>query len=135
LGVAAIARSPSTSSGSTTDARPTADASVLDSPLRSIDGMATRGRGKPRVVPPTTIVEGQRGAIMRGRNRSPVWPPRRTPLDVRRRQAGTNGEADVQIEGALYALARLLARQAAREMFERTRTSVDGDRRCDEGQQ
>jgi hypothetical protein len=66
---------------------------------------------------------------MRGRSRSPVWPPR----DIRRRQTGTDGEADVQIEGALYALARLLARQAAREMFERRRANVDDDHRCHEG--
>jgi hypothetical protein len=39
----------------------------------------------------------------------------------------------VQIEGALYALARLLARQAAREMFERRRANVDDDHRCHEG--
>jgi hypothetical protein len=70
---------------------------------------------------------------MRGRRRqSDARPPTRgrpqRPLDA---EVETYAETDE----ALRALARLLARQAAREMFERESTDFHSDRSTDEGQQ
>ena len=68
---------------------------------------------------------------MRGRKRSELWPPARTPDVV------SNGdepiEADAQTDAALLALVRLLARQAAREVFAQTVTESDSS--FDEGRE
>jgi hypothetical protein len=68
---------------------------------------------------------------MRGRKRSGLWPPARTP-DVVFHQDDAPIDADAQTVAALLALVRLLARQAAREVFARTVTesdrSIDEDR-------
>jgi hypothetical protein len=68
---------------------------------------------------------------MRGRKRSGLWPPARTP-DVVSHQDDAPIDADAQTDAALLALVRLLARQAARELFAQTVTesdrSVDEDR-------
>ena len=61
---------------------------------------------------------------MRGRRRSREWPPSRDPhLDENRGDA----VADEKCDDALRALARLLARQAAPEIFERELTDVGED--------
>ncbi len=68
---------------------------------------------------------------MRGRKRSGLWPPARTP-DVISHQDDARIDADAQTDAALLALVRLLARQAAREVFAQTVTesdrSIDEDR-------
>jgi hypothetical protein len=68
------------------------------------------------------IVASQRGVIMRGRKRPELWPPARTP-DVVSHGDDAPIEADTQADAALLALVRLLARQAAREVFARTVTA------------
>jgi hypothetical protein len=78
------------------------------------------------------IVASQRGVIMRGRKRSGLWPPARTP-DVVSHQDDAPIDADAQTDAALLALVRLLARQAAREVF--ARTVSDSDRSFDEGRE
>ncbi len=58
---------------------------------------------------------------MRGRRRSREWPPSRdSHLDENRGDA----VADEKCDEALRALARLLARQAAREIFDRESTDT-----------
>jgi hypothetical protein len=68
---------------------------------------------------------------MRGRKRSGLWPPARTP-DVVSHKDDALIDADAQTDAALLALVRLLARQAAREVFAQTVTesdpSIDEDR-------
>jgi hypothetical protein len=78
------------------------------------------------------IVAGQRGVIMRGRKRSRLWPPARTP-DVVSHQDDARIDADAHTDAALLALVRLLARQAAREVF--AKTVSDSDRSIDEGRE
>ena len=96
-------------------------------PLRSQDGAASL----ELIHQQQFIVASQRGVIMRGRKRSELWPPARTPDVV------SNGdepiEADAQTDAALLALVRLLARQAAREVFARTVTESDSS--FDEGRE
>jgi hypothetical protein len=78
------------------------------------------------------IVAGQRGVIMRGRKRSSFWPPTRT-VGVVPRVDDPPIDTDAPTDAALLALVRLLARQAAREMFERESTDIHSDRSTDEG--
>jgi hypothetical protein len=66
---------------------------------------------------------------MRGRKRSGLWPPTQTP-DVAKHEDDAPIEADGQTDAALLALVRLLARQAAREVF--AQTVSDSDRSVDE---
>jgi hypothetical protein len=60
---------------------------------------------------------------MRGR-RSREWPPSRDPHV---NESGADAVADVKCDEALRALARSLARQAAREIFERESTDTRED--------
>ena len=69
---------------------------------------------------------------MRGRKRSGLWPPARTP-DVVSHKDDASINADAQTDAALLALVRLLARQAAREVFARTVTESDSS--FDEGRE
>ena len=69
---------------------------------------------------------------MRGRKRSGLWPLARTP-DVVSHKDDATIEGDAQADAALLALVRLLARQAAREVFAQTVT--DSDRSFDEGRE
>jgi hypothetical protein len=71
---------------------------------------------------------------MRGRKRSRLSPPTRT-ADVAPDANDAPIDADAQTDAALLALVRLLARQAAREVFEHTLTNVDFDRTFDEGRE
>jgi hypothetical protein len=68
---------------------------------------------------------------MRGRKRSGLWPPAQPP-DVVSNKDDALIDADAQTDAALLALVRLLARQAAREVFAQTVTesdpSIDEDR-------
>lgn len=68
---------------------------------------------------------------MRGRKRSGLWPPAHTPDAVSHKDDAPI-DADAQTDAALLALIRLLARQAAREVFAQTVTesdrSIDEDR-------
>jgi hypothetical protein len=78
------------------------------------------------------IVVGQRGVIMRGRKGSRQWPPARASgvaHDVHRSPV----EADAHTDDALLALVRLLARQAAREVF--AQTFAESDRSVEEGRE
>jgi hypothetical protein len=61
---------------------------------------------------------------MRGRHGSREWPPGRDP---QQNESSADAVADVKCDEALRALARLLARQAAREMFTRESTNVRAD--------
>jgi hypothetical protein len=97
-------------------------------PLRSQDGAASL----ELIHQQQFIVANQRGVIMRGRKRSGLWPPARTP-DVVSHKDDASIDADAQTDAALLALVRLLARQAAREVFARTVT--DSDRFFDEGRE
>jgi hypothetical protein len=80
------------------------------------------------------IVAGQRGVIMRGRRGSRYWPParRRTRTSGVARRGRRQPHVDGQADEAMFALVRLLARQAAREVFERaiaeSGRSVEEDR-------
>ena len=69
---------------------------------------------------------------MRGRKRSGLWPPAPTP-DVVSQEDDAPIDADAQTDDALLALVRLLARQAAREVFAQTVTESDSP--CDEGRE
>ncbi len=97
-------------------------------PLRSQDGAASL----ELIHQQQFIVASQRGVIMRGRKRSGLWLPARTP-DVVSHQDDAPIDADAQTDAALLALARLLARQAAREVFARTVTESDSS--IDEGRE
>lgn len=96
-------------------------------PLRSQDGAASL----ELIHQQQFIVASQRGVIMRGRKRSGLWPPARTP-DVVSHKDDAPIDANAQTDAALLALVRLLARQAAREVFDQTVTesdpSIDEDR-------
>jgi hypothetical protein len=70
------------------------------------------------------IVAGQRGVIMRGRKGSRLWPPAGAN-DVVRDVHRSPVEADAHTNDALLALVRLLARQAAREVFAQAVTESD----------
>ena len=61
---------------------------------------------------------------MRGRKGSPLWPPARA-ADIERPADRSPGQADAYAEDALLVLVRLLARQAAREVFEQRVTDFD----------
>jgi len=78
------------------------------------------------------IVASQRGVIMRGRKRSGLWPPARTP-DVVSRANDAPIDADAHTDDALLALVRLLARQAAREVF--AQTFAESDPSVEEGRE
>lgn len=69
---------------------------------------------------------------MRGRKRSGLRPPAPTP-DVVSHQDDAPIDADAQTDAVLFALVRLLARQAAREIF--AQTISDSDRSIDEGRE
>jgi hypothetical protein len=97
-------------------------------PLRSQDGAASL----ELIHPQQFIVASQRGVIMRGRKRSELWPPARTP-DVVSHKDDASIDANTQTDAALLALVRLLARQAAREVFARTVTESDSS--FDEGRE
>jgi hypothetical protein len=71
---------------------------------------------------------------MRGRKRSRLWPPTRTADAVPHVQDAPIS-ADAQADAALLALVRLLARQAAREVFARTGMDAQSDRSFDEGRE
>jgi hypothetical protein len=81
------------------------------------------------------IVADQRGVIMRGRRGSRHWPPARK----RTRTSGVSGRArraphvDRQADEAMLALVRLLARQAAREVFDQA--VAESDRSVEEGRE
>ena len=72
------------------------------------------------------IVAGQRGVIMRGRKRSRLWLPARGERERARQavHAFASGRSDANTDEALLALVRLLARQAAREVFDAGRHGV-----------
>jgi hypothetical protein len=104
-------------------------------PLRSQDGpgpSVATAASLELIHQQQVIVAGQRGVIMRGRKRSRLWPPTRT-AEVVSRADDAPIDADAQTDAALLALVRLLARQAAREVFARTVT--DSDRCFDEGRE
>jgi hypothetical protein len=73
------------------------------------------------------IVAGQRGVIMRGRRRSRYGPPtrRRTRTNSMGRRARPRPDVDGQVDEAMFALVRLLARQAAREAFDQAVAKSD----------
>jgi hypothetical protein len=103
-------------------------------PLRSQNGHGPEGlhRGKPRVVHQQFSLWVDAGVIMRGRRQSRAWPATRgTPP----RAPDADVETDAQTDEALRALARLLARQAVHEMFERESTDIHLNRSTDEGRQ
>jgi hypothetical protein len=89
-------------------------------PFRSQDGAV----GLELIQQQQVIVAGQRGVIMRGRKRSRLWSPVRAN-DVARDVHRSPVEADAHADDALLALVRLLARQAAREVFARSVTEYD----------
>ena len=97
-------------------------------PLRSQDGAASL----ELIHQQQFIVASQRGVIMRGRKRSGLWPPARS-ADVVSPVDTAPIDADTQTDAALLALVRLLARQAAREVFARTVTESDSS--FDEGRE
>jgi hypothetical protein len=70
------------------------------------------------------IVAGQRGVTMRGRKRSRLGPPTRT-ADVVPLVQDASIDPGAQTDSALRALVRLLARQAAREVFEQSVSDSD----------
>jgi hypothetical protein len=70
------------------------------------------------------IVAGQRGVIMRGRKGSRLWRPPRA-VETACEVQGSHVEADAHTDDALLALVRLLARQAAREVFAQSVTEFD----------
>jgi len=94
-------------------------------PLRSQDGAASL----ELIHQQQFIVASQRGVTMRGRKRSGLWPPARTP-DVVSHKDDAPIDADAHTDAALLALVRLLARQAARDVF--AQTVSDSDRSIDE---
>ena len=116
-----------TSSGSAARDRLVVRHRLTGVPLRSQDGAASL----ELIHQQQFIVASQRGVIMRGRKRSGLWPPSQTP-DVVKREDDAPIEADGRTDAALLALVRLLARQAAREVFAQTVTesdrSIDEDR-------
>jgi len=69
---------------------------------------------------------------MRGRKRSRLGPPTQT-ADVVPLAQDASIDPGAQTDSALLALVRLLARQAAREVFAQTVT--DSDRSFDEGRE
>jgi hypothetical protein len=69
---------------------------------------------------------------MRGRKRTRPWPSPQTD-DALPHAHDVAIDADGQTDAALLALVRLLARQAAREVFEQSVT--DPDRYFDEGRE
>ena len=97
-------------------------------PLRSQDGAASL----ELIHQQQFIVASQRGVIMRGRKRS--GSGRRRERRMSFRGGTTRRYADAQTDAALLALARLLARQAAREIFAREPTRCS-DRSTDEGRE
>lgn len=69
---------------------------------------------------------------MRGRKGSRLWPPARA-ADIERPVERSPGQADAYADDALLVLVRLLARQAAREVFEQRVTEFD--RSVEEGRE
>jgi hypothetical protein len=78
------------------------------------------------------IVAGQRGVIMRGRKGSRLWRPPRA-IESACEALRSHVEADAHTDDALLALVRLLARQAAREVF--AQTFSESDRSVEEGRE
>ena len=121
-------------SGSTADALPhrhgigPSDAGPF---LRTDIGQ--RPRGTPRVVSNDQPLQLFAGGIMRGRKRSRAQRPMRG-REAFRRGRRVSPESDAQVDESLRALARLLARQAAREVFSRT-MSGEADRSIEEGRE
>lgn len=99
-----------------------------EGPLRPQDGAASL----ELIHRQQFIVASQRGVIMRGRKRSGLWPPARTP-DAVSHVDDAPVDADAQTDAALLALVRLLARQAAREVF--TQTFAESDCSVEEGRE
>jgi hypothetical protein len=92
-------------------------------PLRSQDEAASLELIQQQQV----IVAGQRGVIMRGRRGSRYWPRARRRArtsDVARR-ARHRPHVDGHVDETMLALARLLARQAARDVFAQTAMESD----------
>jgi hypothetical protein len=83
-----------------------------------------RTSDRPAIHQQHVIVAGQRGVIMRGRKRSRLWPAARAN-DVAQDVHRSTVEADAHTDDALLALVRLLARQAAREVFAQSVTEYD----------
>ena len=81
------------------------------------------------------IVAGQRGVIMRGRRGSRYGPParRRTRTSSVGRRARPRPDVDGQADEAMFALVRLLARQAAREAFDQA--VAESDRSVEKGRE
>ena len=120
--VSHVLRLGGTMHGSRVRHRPTA------TPLPSQDGAASL----ELIHQQQFIVAGQRGVIMRGRKRSGSRPSPPTG-DVVAHVDNAPIDADAQTDAALLPLARLLARQAAREVF--AQTVMDSDRTFDEGRE
>ena len=69
---------------------------------------------------------------MRGRKGSRLWPPTRAS-DIAHDVDPSPAEADAHAHDALLALVRLLARQAAREVF--AQTLAESDSSVEEGRE
>src|SRR5262249_37436934 len=99
-------------------------------PFRSQDGAASLELIQQQQV----IVADQRGIIMRGRRGSRHRPPARRRMRTSgvSRHARRAPHVDGQTDEAMLALVRLLARQAAREVFDQavaeSDSSVEEDR-------
>ena len=89
--------------------------------------------GTPRVVPNVQPLQLFAGGIMRGRNRSRARRPMRG-REAFRRGRRVSSASDAQVDESLRALARLLARQAARDVFNRA-MSREADRSTEEGRE
>jgi hypothetical protein len=92
-----------------------------------------RPRGMPRVVPNVQPLQLVPGGIMRGRNRSRSRGPMRG-REAFRRGRRVLSEFDARVDESLRAVARSLARQAARDVFNRAMSS-EADRSTEEGRE
>jgi len=97
-------------------------------PLRSQDGAASL----ELIHRQQFIVASQRGVIMRGRKRSRLRAPVRAN-DLARNVHCSPVEVSAHTDDALLALVRLLARQAAREVF--AQTFAESDSSVEEGRE
>jgi hypothetical protein len=101
--------------------RPTFSPSSADRSAAPFSGRS----GQPRVDSSQQfIVASQRGVIMRGRKRSRLGPPTRT-ADVVPHVQDASIDTGAQTDASLRVLVRLLARQAAREVFEQSVSDSD----------
>jgi hypothetical protein len=78
-------------------------------------------------------VADQRGVIMRGRRGSRHWPPARRRTSGVSRHARRAPHVDGEADEAMLALVRLLARQAARDVFDQA--VAESDRSVEEGRE